>query len=76
MCLGLWFVGIHMLQKEKLPKLWKLKAKPLKKTMSKVPIGKMQLNVDVDVLWNNALTDYEVEGNDGNESSVGDESDL
>jgi hypothetical protein len=39
-----------MLQKEKLPKLWKLKAKPLKKTMSKVPIGKMQLNVDVDVL--------------------------
>jgi hypothetical protein len=53
-----------------------LKAKPLKKTMSKVPIGKMQLNVDVDVLWNNALTDYEVEGNDGNESSVGDESDL
>jgi hypothetical protein len=69
-------VGVHVLQNGELPKLLKLKTNPLKKIMSKVVVGKMQLKVDVDVLWNFALDDYEAKGNDGNESSVGDELNL
>ncbi len=65
-------MGIHILQKGELLKLWKLNGRLLKKTMSRVLAGKMQL----DFLWNNALDDYEAEGNDGNESLVGDELDL
>lgn len=42
--------------------------------MSTVPIGKMQQDANVDALWNNSLDGYEAEGNGGNESSVGDES--
>jgi hypothetical protein len=42
--------------------------------MSTVLVGKMQQDADVDALWNNFLDDYEAEGNGGNESLVGAES--
>ncbi len=65
------------LQKSELLKLWKfkeVKAPSLKKTMSKAAAIKSELD-DVDALWNTALNDFETEQHDGQESSIGDESD-
>ncbi len=51
-----------------------VEAPSLKKTMSKAAAIKSELD-DVDALWNTALNDFETEQHDGQESSIGDESD-